>query len=85
MMSQVVGRATVHVADGAHLCLLQARTRELCRSNGLSEADVFQAAIAASELAHRRFIAGERAGDIDLSVVRRKKGLGVEIRARENP
>ena len=71
----------IHVAEAPHLCLVQAKTRELCRSAGLSESAVFQAGIAASELAHRLFIERSERGDVELSVARRGNGLVLEIRA----
>jgi hypothetical protein len=73
--------ATIHVATAPHLCQVQAMTRELCRSIGLGEPVVFQAVIAVTELAHRLFIERSLSGDIELSAVRRKSGLGLEIRA----
>ena len=74
----------VRVAEPPHLCRVQAATRELCRSNGLNEGDVFTAVIAATELAYRRFIERGRSGDLALAIVRRKNGLGLEVRAEKS-
>ena len=77
----LVQRVSVHVAEAPHLCRLQAATRELCRSIGLDEGEVFSAVIAVSELAHRKFIEGSRPGGVELWVVRARTGLRLEIRA----
>lgn len=78
---EVVRRVSVRVAEPPHLCRVQAATRELCRSIGLDEGDVFSAIIAVTELAHRLFIEGERAGGVTVAIVRRENGLGLEARA----
>jgi hypothetical protein len=72
---------SVHVAEHSHLCRLQSATRELCRSIGLDEGEVFSAVIAVSELALRKFIEGSRPGAVELTVVRARTGLRLEVRA----
>jgi hypothetical protein len=47
----------------------------------VNEGDVFSAVIAVSELAHRLFIEGARAGDVELAIVRRGHVLRLEARA----
>ena len=81
---EVVHSLSVRVAEAPHLCRVQAATRVLCRSVGLSEGDVFSAVIAVTELAHRHFIEGARTGGVDLSIVRRRSGKSLEIRARDS-
>ena len=76
-----LARATIHVAEPPHLCRVQTITRELCRSVGLDESSVFQAVISVTELAHGVFIQREQCGVIQLSAVRRKNGLALEVRA----
>ena len=76
----VVRRASVKIAEPPHLCRVQAATRELCRSAGLDEGDVFSAVIAVTELAHRFFIEGARSGGVELEIVRRKRGLSLDVR-----
>jgi hypothetical protein len=73
--------ASIRVATPLHLCRVQALTREFCRSLGLGEPAVFQAVIAATELAHRLFIEQSRAGRITLSAARRSDGIGLDVRA----
>jgi hypothetical protein len=77
----LVQRVSVRVAEPPHLCRLQAATRELCRSIGLDEGEVFSAVIAVSELAHRKFIEGSRPGAVELAVVRARTGIRLEVRA----
>ena len=69
----------MRVAEPAHLCKIQTTTRALCRSIGLGEPAVFQTVIAVTELAHRLFIERARSGSVELSAVRRKGGLGLEV------
>lgn len=78
---RVLSAVTVRVAEPPHLCRVQAAARELCRSIGLDESDVFEAVIEVSELAHRLFIERGLSGDVALSVVRAKGTLAVEVRA----
>ena len=78
----IINAVSVSVDEPPHLCRVQAATRELCRSIGLDEGDVFSAVIAVTELAHRRFIEASRAGVVNLSVVRGRNGLSMEIRAK---
>jgi hypothetical protein len=78
---EIVRSASVRVAEPPHLCRVQAATRELCRSVGLDEGDVFTAVIAVSELAHRLFIEGGRAGLVHVEIVRRRNALLLEARA----
>ena len=78
---EVLRRACVRVVEAPHLCRVQAATRELCRSVGADEGDVFSAVIAVTELAHRLFIEGAREGDVELSIVRRRRELRLEARA----
>ncbi|MFI5348915.1 MAG: hypothetical protein ACHQ2Z_05180 [Elusimicrobiota bacterium] len=73
---------SVRVDEPPHLCRVQAATRELCRSIGLDEGNVFSAVIAVTELAHRRFIESARTGVLNLAMVRGRNGLSMEIRAR---
>lgn len=73
--------AVIPVSQPPHLCNVQATTRELCRSVGLSESAVFQAVISVTEFAHRLFTARDQAGIIELSAVRRRSGLELEVRA----
>ncbi len=79
---EVVRSASVRVAEPAHLCRVQASTRELCRSIGLSEGDVFSAVIAVTERVHSFFIEGARTGQVELALIRRKTGLGLEVRTK---
>lgn len=79
--AEIVRSTIVRVSEPPHLCRVQAATRELCRSVGLDEGDVFTAVIAVSELAHRLFIEGGRAGRIELELVRRRSALLLEARA----
>ena len=72
----------VRVAEPPHLCRVQAATRELCRSSGLDEGDVFSAVIAVTELAHRHFIEGARTGGVELSIIRRRNGRSLEVRTK---
>lgn len=83
--AEIVRTAIVRVSEPSHLCRVQAATRELCRSVGLDEGDVFTAVIAVSELAHRLFIEGARAGRIELELVRRRSALLLEARAENAP
>ncbi|HXS99714.1 MAG TPA: hypothetical protein VN915_03500 [Elusimicrobiota bacterium] len=83
--AEIVRTAIVRVSEPAHLCRVQAATRELCRSVGLDEGDVFTAVIAVSELAHRLFIEGARAGRVELELVRRRSALLLEARAENAP
>lgn len=71
----------IRVADGPHLCRLQAATREMGRAIGLSEARVFEAVIAVTELAHRLFIERRESGDVELAAVRLRDGVGLDVRA----
>lgn len=71
--------AAIRVAEPAHLPRLQGATRELCRSVGWNESAVFQAVIAVTELAHRLFVERAQGGSIELSAVRRKGGLELEV------
>jgi hypothetical protein len=73
--------AVVRVAEAANLCRLQAATREMGRSAGLSEARVFEAVIAVTELAHRLFIEASACGDVELAAVRFRGGMGLDVRA----
>jgi hypothetical protein len=75
----------VRVSEPTHLCRVQAATRDLCRSIGLKESDVFAAVIAVTELAHRHFIEGARPGDLGLAVVRRRGGSRLEVRTEDGP
>ena len=75
-------RAAIDVAAPGHLCQVQATTRELCRSIDVDESSVFQAVIAVSELAHRLFIERARCGNVELSAVRGKDGLRLDVCAR---
>ena len=79
--SEVLHSVRVSVAEPPHLCRVQAATRELCRSIGLGEGDVFAAVIAVTELAHRLFIEGACSGAVELAVVRRRRDLSLEVRA----
>lgn len=83
--AEIVRSTIVRVSEPPHLCRVQAATRELCRSVGLDEGDVFTAVIAVSELAHRLFIEGGRAGRIELELVRRRSALLLEARAQDAP
>lgn len=76
-----LARASIRVAEPVHLWSVQTMTRALCRAIGLEEPEVYRALISVTELAHRLFIARGRAGEIDLAVVRREGGLGLEVRA----
>jgi hypothetical protein len=75
------GYSVVRVTDAHQLCRLQAETREMGRSIGLSEASVFEAVIAVSELAHRLYSECPRGVDVELAAVRLKGGLGLDVRA----
>jgi hypothetical protein len=77
----VVRSLTVLVSEAPHLCRLQGATRQLCRALGLDEGEVFTAVIAVTEVAHRLFIEGGRAGGMSLAVVRGRRGLRLEVRA----
>ena len=82
---EVVRSVSVRVSEPPHLCRVQAATRELCRSVGLDEGDVFTAVIAVSELAHRLFIEGGRTGRVAVEIVRRRNALILEARAENAP
>jgi hypothetical protein len=77
---EVVRRASVPVVEAPHLCRVQAATRELCRSIGADEGDVFSAVIAVTELAHRLFIEGSRPGAVELAIVRRRNEVRLVAR-----
>jgi hypothetical protein len=82
--AEIVRSTIVRVSEPPHLCRVQAATRELCRSVGLDEGDVFTAVIAVSELAHRLFIETGLAGRIEIELIRRRSALLLEARV-ENP
>jgi hypothetical protein len=71
---------TVPVGSGGDLCAVQAAARRLGRSIDLGEGAVFEAVIAVTELAHRLLVETPRRGEVELSVVRLKAGLGLEAR-----
>lgn len=73
----------IHVSEAHHLCGVQMVTRELCRSLGFTEAAVFQAVIAVSELAHRSFVEPSRSGRIELAVVPMGERRGLEVRTAQ--
>lgn len=65
----------VRVEAPPHLCRVQSATRELARSAGFSEADVFQAVIDATDAAYRLYLERARGVDLTLSVRRGRGGL----------
>ncbi len=74
--------ASVRIAEAVHLCRLQSTTRQLCRTAGFDESAVHQAVIAATEFAHRAFVEPSLDGDLEMSVIRRRAGCWMELRAR---
>jgi hypothetical protein len=72
---------SVAVDEPAHLGRVQTTTRGFCRSIGLDESAVFEAVIAVTELAHRRFVERSRRGLVELSAVRLGRRVGLEARA----
>ena len=72
---------TIRIPAAQHLTRLQAITREYCRSAGLDEPSVFRAVIEVTELAHRLFTEHAECGSVELSAVRRGKGLALEVLA----
>jgi hypothetical protein len=73
--------AVIFVRDATHLCRVQSTTRELCRAIGQNESTVFQAVIAMTELAYHLFVESSHSGVLEVSAVKRKNGLGLEVRA----
>jgi hypothetical protein len=72
---------TIRIASAQYLSRLQGITRGYCRTAGLDESSVFEAVIAVTELAHRLFTEPELAGSVELSAVRRSRGIALEILA----
>lgn len=78
-----IARALVSADEPGELCRVQSDTRAFCRGAGFSEAGVFQAVIAVSELAFR--LLSETAGAVSLELSAYRHAGGLELRAESGP